>query len=588
MSVLTSLTSVMATQGIDALIIPRADEFLGEYIPAANERLRYVSEFTGSAGLCVVTQARAAVFVDGRYTVQVKQQVDTRWFDINPLSDQALGDWLQHNVSESGVIGIDARTISREQMQRWQERWPEFEWRDTQGNLVDSVWVERPPVVALSGRGLDERYAGESSLSKRQRLGTTLKNKGLDGYWVFLPESVSWLLNVRGRDIPQLPILQSHALLASNGDVLWFVESDRLPENWQDICDSGVTVVAPNALSSTLAEWTGRTVGADPANTNAASWSALVQAGITVQASDCPLMSAKARKNSIEVDGARRAHLRDAVAKAQFLAWIDKTVSHRVLPTEAELADQLHQFRAANSDFIEPSFSTISAAGPNAALCHYNHRTAAAPARLAMNSLYLVDSGGQYLDGTTDVTRTVAIGEPSDEMRKHFTLVLKGHIALARIRFPRGTSGMQLDPLARQYLWQHELDFEHGTGHGVGSYLSVHEGPQRIAKLGSPVPLEVGMIVSNEPGYYAENEYGIRCENLQVVVPADSEGYLQFETLTLLPFDQRLIDVDLLTVTEKAWLDAYHERVNSALQPLVPSDSREWLAHATRALSSSH
>ncbi|HBZ50322.1 MAG TPA: X-Pro aminopeptidase, partial [Halieaceae bacterium] len=311
-------------------------------------------------------------------------------------------------------------------------------------------------------------------------------------------------------------------------------------------------------------------------------------AGITVQVSDCPLMSAKARKNSIEVDGARRAHLRDAVAKAQFLAWIDKTVSHGVLPTEAELADQLHQFRAANSDFIEPSFSTISAAGPNAALCHYNHRTAAAPARLAMNSLYLVDSGGQYLDGTTDVTRTVAIGEPSDEMRKHFTLVLKGHIALARICFPRGTSGMQLDPLARQYLWQHELDFEHGTGHGVGSYLSVHEGPQRIAKLGSPVPLEVGMIVSNEPGYYAENEYGIRCENLQVVVLADSEGYLQFETLTLLPFDQRLIDVDLLTVTEKAWLDAYHERVNSALQPLVPSDCREWLTHATRALSSSH
>jgi Xaa-Pro aminopeptidase len=586
-SVLTSLTSVMAAQGIDALIIPRADEFLGEYIPAANERLHYVSEFTGSAGLCVVTQARAAVFVDGRYTVQVKQQVDTRWFDINPLSDHALGDWLQSNVSESGVIGIDARTISREQMQRWQERWPQFQWQDTQGNLVDSVWVDRPPVVALSGRGLDERYAGESSLSKRQRLGDTLKKQGLDGYWVFLPESVSWLLNVRGRDIPQLPILQSHALLASNGDVLWFVESDRLPENWQEICDSGITVVAPSELSSTLAQWTGRTVGADPANTNAASWSALVEAGITVQASDCPLMSAKARKNSIEVDGARRAHLRDAVAKSQFLTWIDKTVSHGVLPTEAELADQLHQFRAAHSDFIEPSFSTISAAGPNAALCHYNHRTAAAPARLTMNSLYLVDSGGQYLDGTTDVTRTVAIGKPSDEMRKHFTLVLKGHIALARIRFPRGTSGMQLDPLARQYLWQHELDFEHGTGHGVGSYLSVHEGPQRIAKLGSPVPLEIGMIVSNEPGYYAENEYGIRCENLQVVVPADSEGYLQFETLTLLPFDQRLIDVDLLTATEKAWLDAYHERVNSALQPLVPSDCQGWLAHVTRPLERS-
>lgn len=587
MTVLTSLTSVMAAQGIDALIIPRADEFLGEYIPAANERLHYVSEFTGSAGLCVVTQARAAVFVDGRYTVQVKQQVDTRWFDINPLSDHALGDWLQSNVSESGVIGIDARTISREQMQRWQERWPQFQWRDTQGNLVDSVWVDRPPVIALSGRGLDERYAGESSLSKRQRLGDTLKKQGLDGYWVFLPESVSWLLNVRGRDIPQLPILQSHALFASNGDVLWFVEPDRLPENWQEICDSGVTVVAPSALSSTLAQWTGRTVGADPANTNAASWNALVEAGITVQASDCPLMSAKARKNSIEVDGARRAHLRDAVAKSQFLAWIDKTVSHGVLPTEAELADQLHQFRAAHSDFIEPSFSTISAAGPNAALCHYNHRTAAAPARLTMNSLYLVDSGGQYLDGTTDVTRTVAIGKPSDEMRKHFTLVLKGHIALARIRFPRGTSGMQLDPLARQYLWQHELDFEHGTGHGVGSYLSVHEGPQRIAKLGSPVPLEIGMIVSNEPGYYAENEYGIRCENLQVVVPADSEGYLQFETLTLLPFDQRLIDVDLLTRTETEWLNAYHQRVHSALQPLVPSDCQDWLTHATRPLERS-
>lgn len=583
MAVLSELRNQMQQQGLDALIVPRADEFLGEYIPESNERMRFISKFTGSAGLVIVTLTSAAVFVDGRYTVQVKRQVDTADFEIGDLSDAHMMAWVEAKTDVKGKIGVDAKTVCQTQFERWQSLLDGRELLDTQQNVIDAVWADRPEVVARQGFSLAERYTGESSLSKRTRLGQTLQSMGLDGFWVFLPESVSWLLNVRGSDIPQLPILQSHALLQADGSVQWFIESSRLPADWQAHVGTGVTAHNPSELESVLASCSGQNVGADPLNTNAASWQTMLAQGVNVIAKACPIMAAKAAKNAVEVEGTRQAHKRDAAAKAAFLAWIDESVAAGTFPDEAELADKLHEFRCQNPEFLEPSFSTISAAGPNGALCHYNHRNGL-PGPLVNNSLYLVDSGGQYLDGTTDVTRTVAIGQPTPEMCRNFTLVLKGHIALARIRFPRGTSGMQLDSLVRQFLWQHELDFEHGTGHGVGSYLSVHEGPQRIAKLGSPTPLEEGMIVSNEPGYYEEDQYGIRCENLQVVVPGERDGFYAFETLTLLPFDCRLMVLDMLTADEISWINQYHARVNNEISPLVDSATRDWLQRATAPL----
>ncbi len=585
MSVLVAVRECMSKQGIDALLVPRADEFLGEYIPEANERLRYITDFTGSAGLAVVTATRAIIFVDGRYTVQVKQQIDSSQFEIGDLGDALLADWITSACEPKSRIAVDTRTVSQAQFANWKSLMSSMEWVSTSENLVDAVWSDRPASVAKPGTLHPESCSGESSTSKRKRIGEILSRKGLDALWVFMPESVSWLLNVRGSDIGKLPILQSHALISERGDLTWFVDPRRVPAgDWQAHVGSGVTLAGPEELASVLAAFRGKKVAFDPQNANAASWQCMLDQGLDVRSLACPVLLEKAKKNAVEMDGARRAHERDAVAKANFLAWLDSQIASGTMPNEAEVADRLHAFRSETPEFLEPSFDTISAAGHNGALCHYNHRNSDKPTTLVTNSLYLVDSGGQYQDGTTDVTRTVAVGEVSNEMRRNFTLVLKGHIALARIRFPKGTSGMQLDALARQFLWLNELDFEHGTGHGVGSYLSVHEGPQRIAKLGSPVPLEHGMIVSNEPGYYAEGEYGIRCENLQMVVAGDRPGFYQFETLTLLPFDQRLIEPTLLDEAEREWLNQYHARVWQTLESRVKPATREWLEVATAAL----
>ena len=585
MSVLVAVRECMSKHGIDALLVPRADEFLGEYIPEANERLHYLTDFTGSAGLAVVTLTRAVIFVDGRYTVQVKQQIDPSQFEIGDLGDAQLADWITSACEPNSRISVDTRTVSQAQFANWKSLMSSMEWVSTSENLVDSVWSDRPAPVAKPGSLHPESCSGESSESKRKRIGQLLSGKGLDALWVFMPESVSWLLNVRGSDIGKLPILQSHALITANGDLTWFVDPNRVPvDTWQAHVGYGVTLASPDDLESALGSWRGKKVAFDPQNTNAASWQCMFDQGVDARPMACPVLLEKAKKNSVEMEGARRAHERDAVAKANFLAWLDAQVSSGIMPNEAEVADRLHAFRSENPEFLEPSFDTISAAGHNGALCHYNHRNSDEPTTLVNNSLYLVDSGGQYRDGTTDVTRTVAVGDVSSEMRHNFTLVLKGHIALARIRFPKGTSGMQLDALARQFLWLNELDFEHGTGHGVGSYLSVHEGPQRIAKLGSPVPLEHGMIVSNEPGYYAEGAYGIRCENLQMVVAGDRPGFYQFETLTLLPFDRRLIEPALLDQAETDWLNQYHARVWQTLESRVKPATREWLEVATAAL----
>jgi len=456
-------------------------------------------------------------------------------------------------------------------------------------NFIDACWHDRPSPVVGRALLLSQQFTGESSISKRKRIGATIAEKGAEAALVFAPDSISWLLNIRGTDIPKLPVVQSLALLEADGRVTLLADPGRIPDGLDAHVGEGLKVLHQSETAAVLSGYRGKTVLADPDTANAWSQLALEHGGATLLAGGDPVLLPKACKNAVEVQGSRNAHIRDAVAEVRFLAWLDKEVAAGRLHSENELAEQLLAFRAEGEYFQEVSFDSISAAGGNAAMCHYNHLNVVASSSLPMDSVYLIDSGGQYLDGTTDITRTVAIGDPGDDIRRMFTLVLKGHIALDQARFPAGTTGTQLDILARQFLWQEGFDYDHGTGHGVGVFLSVHEGPQRIAKAPNTIALQPGMIVSNEPGYYRDGEFGIRCENLVVVQQSTREGeertMLEFDAITLVPFDVRLVDITLLTKAELAWLNEYHQRVAAVIGPLLDGADRDWLEQATSPLA---
>ncbi len=575
----------MRTQGIDALVVPRADEYLGEYIPQHNERLRWLSGFTGSAGAVIVMENRAAIFVDGRYTVQVRQQVPQGLFEYHHLIDQPQELWLADQLSGGQRVGYDPRLHTLAWVERLERVLDSTDITSTalETNPVDACWADRPAQQIEPALLLSEVYTGESSHHKRCRIGAAIAGAGADAALIFAPDSVSWLLNIRGTDIPMLPVVQSFALLRQDGSCQLFIHPGRVPEGLETHVGEGVEILSEAAAVNAFKALAGGTVMADPNTANAWTQRLLASSGATLLAADDPVLLPKACKNAVEVEGARQAHLRDAVAEIGFLHWLDREVAAGRLHDEATLADTLAAHRAQQQYYQGGSFDTISAAAVNAAMCHYNHRNGV-PARLTMDSSYLVDSGGQYLDGTTDITRTVAVGDPGPETRRMFTLVLKGHIALDSARFPTDTSGAALDVLARQYLWQQGFDYDHGTGHGVGAFLSVHEGPQRIARRGAEVGLRPGMIISNEPGYYRDGQYGIRCENLVVVRPCGSaEGdipVLEFHALTLVPFDQRMLDIDLLTDDEIDWLNTYHQRVWNEVGPQCAETDLDWLRQA--------
>jgi Xaa-Pro aminopeptidase len=587
---LTALRELMRDARYDALVIPRADEYLGEYLPEHNERLRWASGFTGSAGVVIVLADSASIFVDGRYTVQVRNEVDLQLFEYHHLIDEPPVTWLASKLPQGARVACDPRLHSlrwfRDSSATLAAR--EIELVADSDNLVDRCWVNRPAPAVSPALMLEESYTGASSLAKRERLGADLDQRGLDAALVFAPDSVSWLLNLRGTDIPCLPVLQSFAILYRDGRCTVFVDPGRLPAGVEDHVGDGVTFQPENTAQAYLTSLGNCRVLADPDSANAWTQLCIEEGGATLVAGTDPALLPKACKNAVEVQGARDAHVRDAVAEVRFLAWLDREVAEGRLHDEATLSEQLESCRAQNAHYHGPSFDTISAAGGNAAMCHYNHRNVDTPGTLSMDSVYLVDSGGQYSDGTTDITRTVAIGNPGPEIRHMFTLVLKGHIALDQARFPAGTTGTQLDALARQFLWREGYDYDHGTGHGVGAFLSVHEGPQRIAKAHNSFALSPGMIVSNEPGYYRDGAYGIRCENLVVVTEARTGGetpVFEFEALTLVPFDRRLIDTDMLTPAERDWIDAYHQRVAERVGPLLDGEAHAWLAEATRPLA---
>ncbi|MFT5709869.1 MAG: Xaa-Pro aminopeptidase [Halioglobus sp.] len=586
---LNTIRSLMAESGYDALIVPRADEYLGEYLPAHNERLLWVSGFTGSAGLVIVLKDKAAIFVDGRYTVQVRQQVCEDLFEFHHLAEEPHAQWLLEQLPKGAKIAYDSRMHSLQ----WQRQTStvlsekSLELCEETDNLIDRSWNDRPTPRVDRALLLDEAFSGESSESKRNRIAKQLSKSGADAALIFAPDSVSWLLNIRGTDIPMLPLVQSFAVLNADGSLVWFVDAGRVPQGLHQHVGEGVDVRSESDAQAVLSQFQGQTVLADPATANAWTQLTLERGGANLLSLPDPVAMAKACKNSVEVAGARNAHIRDAVAEVRFLAWLDAEVEAGRLHDEATLSDKLYTFRETGDRFRGLSFDTISAAGSNAAMCHYNHQNGE-PATLEMNTVYLLDSGAQYTDGTTDITRTVAIGDPGDDVRSMYTRVLKGHIALDVARFPKGTTGNQLDVLARQFLWSDGYDYDHGTGHGVGSFLCVHEGPQSISKRAGGADLRAGMIVSNEPGYYRNGCFGIRCENLLVVQPVNS-GFetpmLGFEALTVVPFDNRLLDKNLLTPAELSWINTYHGRVREVLSPLLDGEEKQWMEQATRPVA---
>jgi Xaa-Pro aminopeptidase len=586
---LALLREALQASGLDGFVVPRADEHQGEYVPVCGQRLAWLTGFSGSAGVAIVLAEQAALFVDGRYTLQAAAEVDTELFEIRHLIDEPPARWLAGALRQGAVVGYDPWLHTPHDVERLQsgaER-AGASLRAVDRNPVDRVWPGRPARPLAPVVPHPERFAGESAATKRDRLAGALVEDGVAAAVLTMPESIAWLLNIRGGDVPHTPLPLSYAILRDDGGVRLFIDRRKLAPGLDRHLGNAVTIEPPDHLGPALdaLAMSGSVVQADPATAAAWVFDRLARAGARIHRAADPCLLPKACKNPVELDGTRAAHRRDGAAVTRFLCWLAREAPKGAL-YEIAASDRLEAFRRAGEHFRDLSFPTISGAGANGAIVHYR-ATSGSEKRLEPGTLYLLDSGAQYLDGTTDITRTIAIGEPSAEMRDRFTRVLKGHIALASARFPKGTTGTQLDSFARRALWQQGLDYDHGTGHGVGSYLSVHEGPQRIAKAPNTQPLLPGMIVSNEPGYYKTGAYGIRIENLIAVQPWDGAGerdMLCFETLTLAPIDRSLVDRALLDPDEIAWLDAYHARVRATITPLVDRAAADWLAAATAPL----
>ncbi|MCZ4295928.1 aminopeptidase P family protein [Vibrio sinaloensis] len=588
---LAAIREWLAQNNLDALLVPHEDEYLGEYVPAHNERLHWLTGFTGSAGVAVITQHNAAIFVDGRYTVQVTKQVPSTLFEYRHLIEEPALDWILEHLETGCSVAIDPRMHNSAWLDSAQAKLAgKLELNILQNNPIDKLWHDRPAPVISDVRLMTTEAVGQSSESKRQEIAHLVAKAGVHAAVITALDSICWLLNVRGLDVSRLPVLLSHAILHDDASVEFFLDPARLPSNFSEHVGTGVTVHHPDSLKAQIEALAGKKVLLDPATSNAWFKLVLQNSGASVINAADPCLMPKASKNEVEISGMKACHVRDGVAMCKFLSWLDSEVTTGNLHNEAVLSDKLEQFRKQDPTLMDLSFDTISAAGSNAAMCHYNHENQPEPGVLQLDSLYLVDSGGQYLDGTTDITRTIAIGKPSDEMIKQFTLALKGHIGVARARFPKGTRGYQIDTLARQHLWAEGYDYDHGTGHGVGHFLSVHEGPASISKKQIDVPLTQGMVLSNEPGYYRADAFGIRIENLELVVETPTKGdfpVLSFESLTRCPIDIRNINVDMLTRPELSWLNDYHQKVWNDISPLVEGDVKEWLKNATQPLTHS-
>ncbi len=588
---LSNLRKELTDLGVDGFIVPRTDRYQGEYIPPDAERLAWLTGFTGSAGLAIILKQTAAIFVDGRYTLQVRSEVPESLYTFLHLIDDRPADWVGTQLLEGQKLAYDPWLMTPKQIEAFEKTVREAggELVSLDQNPIDAIWGDRPaaPQGAIVAHPLC--YSGRSSLDKCSEIAALLGDNQQHSAVLIKPETIAWLLNVRGDDLDHSPLPLSLAIIHDTGKVEWFVDEAKLSTTLRDHLDDSVTVAQPEALAASLDVLSKNTRTVRLSATDTPFWIAntLKTGGAQVIYDSDPCELPRARKNQQELSGARDAHHRDGIALTRFLCWLDVETAHRDI-TEMEAADHLADLRREGDLFKSLSFDTIVGSGPNGAIVHYrvNERSNQI---LVRNSLFLVDSGAQYLDGTTDVTRTISIGQPDDEMRDNFTRVLQGHIALTMARFPEGTTGSQLDPFARQALWRVGLDYDHGTGHGVGSYLNVHEGPQRISKSHSTIALEPGMIISNEPGFYKSGHYGIRMENLVAVCNIDfpnpsNASVLGFETLTRAPIDLALVNPAMMTDVELGWLNDYHTTVYHDLRHELDDETAKWLKTETQAV----
>ena len=584
---LVALRKELAGKGLVGFVVPRADEHQGEYVPGRAERLAWISGFTGSAGLAIVLADKAAIFVDGRYTIQVRDQVDPAHFEICHLINEPPEEWLGKALNPGDRLGFDPWLLTDDAARRFRDAAAKAgaELVALDDNPLDRAWIDQPVAPIAAVRPQELRFAGKSSADKRADIAAKLRSANAGAAVISAPDSICWLLNIRGADVPRTPFALGYAILMADGHVDLFMDQRKLLAETRVHLGNEVRVRAPDEFLGAI-EDLGKAkdnVMVDAATAGSAISARLRKAGAKAIVGDDPCALPKACKNAVEIEGARQAHRRDGASLTRFLCWLSGEAPKGSL-NEISAAAKLAEFRRPNENFRDFSFDTISAAGSNGAICHY-HVDEKSNRPIEKGTLYLVDSGAQYLDGTTDVTRTIAVGAPNGEMKDRFTRVLKGHIALATTRFPKGTTGAQLDAIARRPLWEAGLDYDHGTGHGVGSYLSVHEGPHRISKAPNRIALDVGMIISNEPGFYLDGKWGIRIENLVTVVPIEGQpNMLGFETLTLAPIDLALVERSLLSAEEVAWLNGYHARVRDALSPGLDSETVTWLNEATRQI----
>jgi Xaa-Pro aminopeptidase len=584
---LCRLRQTLQEQGLQGFIIPRADEHLGEYVPASAERLAWLTGFTGSAGLAIVLLDKAAVFTDGRYVLQLAAQTDGDLWQRRHITEEPPPGWVAAHAPPRARIGYDPLLISEEGLKRYTDAG--IDMVAVERNPIDAIWSDRPPPPQAPAVPYVLEHAGRSAEEKRAQIASLLREAKHDAAVISDPASIAWLLNIRGGDILYTPFALGFALMHADGGAELFMDAAKLPVTTRDWLGNAVSVAGREALAPALARLRGQQVRVDPGGTPVWFAQTLRTAEAVVVAGADPCLLPKACKNATEQQGARSAHQRDAVAVCRFLHFLAEN-AHRGSETEMSAAARLLAFREQVTDFRGESFPAISGAGEHGAIIHYRV-TDESNRPIKPNEVYLIDSGAQYLDGTTDITRTVWTGpdDPPQVLREQVTRVLKGHIAIASLVFPRGTDGRHLDAFARRALWQGGLDYDHGTGHGVGSYLLVHEGPVSLSRLAGPIPIAAGMILSNEPGYYLPSSHGIRLENLLLVQDAEltsaSKPFLRFETLSLAPFDRRLIDPSMLDGWELAWLNAYHVLVANQVGPHLDAAARGWLANACREVS---
>ncbi|HQS84642.1 MAG TPA: aminopeptidase P family protein [Alphaproteobacteria bacterium] len=587
--IIETLREKLKQNSLDGLIVPHSDAFQNEFLPPDSKRLAYVTGVDTSAGLAIILLESAAFFVDGRYMLIAKKEVNPDVFSVLPWSFETVQTFLEASLTKEMCLGVDPWTLTTKDFEGFQNisKFLGIHLVSLSSNLIDDLWKDRP-VPALSPAFLwEDCYAGEASLSKRTRIAAELEKEGVDAFYIGLPESLNWLLNIRGKDVPFTPLLLATGILYSDASIDVFTNLEKIPPSFSNHFGPSIRFLERHQLETSLSKLSTKAqkIWYDPHFTPVAILEILNSKKAILFSGSDPCLLAKSLKNPTEISGVQKAHQRDGLAVVQFLSWIEDQPNTQEI-SEITAAQKLTSFREKLPLFHSLSFEVISAVGSNGAIVHY-HAKEGCDKMLSSGELYLVDSGGQYLDGTTDITRTILLGKTAlfPEAKEAFTRVLKGHIALASIKFPKGTTGVQLDVLARQFLWEKGLDYSHGTGHGVGAFLSVHQSPPSISQRPTAsFPLEQGMIVSNEPGYYKENAFGIRIESLLLVKNSDVEDFYEFETLTRVPIDKKLILKELLTAFEISWLNLYHKRVFESLDLDLNSAERQWLKEATAPL----